>query len=142
MKAFSWPADIESFIRSIIIEKPILNVCAGESEFGDIRIDKFHSPYFYPIDAKADMIALPFKNDAFGAVFCDPPWNDAYVKMTAQFCGEAIRAAPVLYLMSPWIWGTTRANLTHVWYRVTPGFNRAILICRYQRNHVTEGGLK
>jgi len=131
--AFSWGKDIEDFVKEIILERPILNVCSGDSPLGDVRLDKHKVEGFFPSDVLADMSSLPFTDDSFGAVFCDPPWGVHMKKKCGDFCKEALRVAPVLYLMSPWVWGTARAVMTKVWVRQHPGFNNAILISRYER---------
>jgi hypothetical protein len=132
--AFSWPKYIEDFVRAQVKETPLLNVCSGASSFGDVRLDRY-----FPADVKADMTALPFKDDAFAAVFADPPWDASIKKKCADFCKEALRVAPVLYLMSPWIWGTSAAELELCWVRQHPGINNAIVVSKYRRK--TELGM-
>lgn len=129
--AFSWTKNIGEFIQEVVTEKPVLNVCAGHSDFGDVKVDKYE-----PADYQADWTELPFKDDTFGAVFCDPPWDATMKKTCAGFCKEAMRVAPVLYLMSPWIWGTSKAELTNTWVRQHPGINNAIVLARYERKVV------
>jgi len=138
--AFSWNKGIEDFVRELIKERPILNVCSGDSPLGNVRLDIVRIGGFFPSDVIGDMSSLPFRDDSFGAVFADPPWGANLKEKCATFCKEALRVAPVLYLMSPWIWGTSQATMTKVWVRQHPGFNNAILITRYERNGVAEYG--
>jgi len=126
--AFSWPKGIEQFLGAVITERPLLNVCSGLSPLGDVHLD-----LYVQCDVRADMTALPFKDDAFGAVFADPPWDATIKKKCADFCKESMRVAPVLYLMSPWIWGTSAAELEACWVRQHPGINNAIVISKYRR---------
>lgn len=130
--AFSWHRHIERFLESIVTETPLLSVCAGpNSRFGDIRIDRHVAPV--PPSAIADWTALPFGDDTFAAVFADPPWNVAYMKPCADFCKEALRVAPVAYVMSPWLWVNRAAKRSNIWVREFPGVNVPILIVRYER---------
>jgi hypothetical protein len=126
--AFSWPKNIEAFIREVVTEAPVLNVCSGHSTFGDVHMDKYE-----PADVQGDWTELPFEDNSFGAVFSDPPWDATMKKSCADFCKEAMRVAPVLYLMTPWIWGTSKANLSKCWVRQQPGINNAIVLSRYER---------
>jgi len=126
--AFSWTDSIDHFVRDVVTERPILNVCAGAVNFGDVKVDKY-----LPSDARADMVALPFKDDSFGCVFSDPPWDASMKAKIASFCKESLRVAPVLYLMSPWHWGSSSRTIDKVWLREFPGISNAILIVKYRR---------
>jgi len=128
IEAFTWTTTIDRFVREIITERPLLNVCSGRELFGDINVDLYE-----PSDVKADWLKLPFKADTFAAVFADPPWNGGYKKASADFVKEALRIAPIVYVMSPWIYGSKSASLTRVWVRQLPGVNNAIVIARYER---------
>lgn len=131
IRAFSWRADIDSFVRAQIKEKPLLHVCSGPvSSFGNIRMDRYVKPI--PPAVIGDWTNLPFQDNSFGAVFADPPWNIGYMKACADFCKEALRVAPVAYVMSPWLWckkGVARS----IWLREFPGVNQPILFVRYVR---------
>ena len=130
--AFSWHRDIDSFLCEAIPERPLLHVCSGpQSDFGDVRVDRYVKPV--PPGAIADWTALPFPSDSFAAVFADPPWNMAYMKPCADFCKEALRIAPVAYVMSPWLWVNENAKRTNIWVREFPGVNVPILLVRYER---------
>jgi len=139
IKAFSWPKDIERFLKESIRERPLLNVCCGESLFGDVRMDKYNDySLFAPPDVIGDMEELPFENDSFGAVFSDPPWYANYKQKSANFIKDALRVAPVVYLMSPWIYGSSNAKLTDCWVRQHPGINNAIVLARYERADIVQ----
>ena len=128
IKAFSWTGTIQRFLDETVHERPLLNVCAGKTLWGDVTVDRYE-----PTSVKADWLALPFGGDSFGAVFADPPWNGGYKKAVAQFMREALRVAPVAYLMAPWIYGAAWVQLTHCWVRQMPGVNQAITLTRYAR---------
>lgn len=130
--AFSWHGSIADFLNDIIKEKPLLHVCSGPvSEFGDVRIDRYVQPMAPGVIA--DWTALPFAPNSFGAIFADPPWNLSYMKACAEFCKEAMRIAPVFYVMSPWLWINSGALREKIWIREFPGINNPILIVKYAR---------
>jgi hypothetical protein len=132
VKAFSWHSRIEQFVDSIIDEYPLLHVCSGpHSKFGNVRLDRFVEPR--PPGVMADWCNLPFRDNSFGAVFADPPWNLGQMKTCADFCHEALRVAPVAYVMAPWLWVKKGVRRTDIWVREFPGLNVPILIVRYQR---------
>jgi hypothetical protein len=128
IEAFSWTDTIQRFLNDVIVEKPLLNVCSGKTKWGDITMDLYE-----PANVKGSWLLLPFADNSFGAVFCDPPWNGAYKKDVAMFMREAMRIAPVAYLMAPWIYGGKTFPLTKCWVRQLPGVNNAIVLGRYER---------
>jgi hypothetical protein len=128
VEAFSWPGTIEAFLQAQVTERPLLNVCAGRTRWGDVTMDRYEVS-----DVLGDWTALPFRNDEFGAVFADPPWDAEYKAQIAAFMREALRVAPIAYLMAPWIYGAAWAQLTDTWVRQMPGVNRAVTLTRYQR---------
>jgi hypothetical protein len=129
VKAFSWTGTIQRFLDEQIIERPLLNVCAGRTSWGDVTVDRYEQA-----KVKAAWIALPFASSSFGACFADPPWDAEYKPEVAAFMREALRVAPVAYLMAPWIYGAAWARMTDCWVRQLPGINRAVVLTRYERN--------
>ena len=128
IEGFSWTSTIERFLCEIIEERPLLHVCSGKSDFGDVTVDKYTKAEY-----NADMIDLPFVNDSFACVFCDPPWNNGMKKEVAKGMKEFIRVAPVVYLMSPLVWGSSKASMVKCWVRYFPGVNQAVVISKYIR---------
>ncbi len=129
IEAFSWTGTIQRFLDEVVTERPLLNVCSGKTRWGDaVTMDRYE-----PADVKGSWVFLPFGNDAFGAVFADPPWNGHYKSDVALFVREALRVAPVAYLMAPWIYGASWAKLDKVWVRQLPGVNETISVSRYRR---------
>lgn len=130
--AFTWHADIDTFLREQIRETPLLHVCSGPiSPLGAVRVDRYVQAIQPAV--LADWCALPFVSDSFAAVFADPPWFASYMKQSADFCKEALRVAPVAYVMSPWLWCSREASRTNIWVREFPGINQPILFVRYER---------
>lgn len=129
VEAFSWPRSVDDFLAINVTERPLLHVCSGRSDFGDTTCDLYE-----PADVQASWIDLPFGDDAYGAVFADPPWNSGYKSDVAAFMREALRVAPVAYLMAPWVYGAARARLSRVWVRQMPGVHAPVLLTRYERH--------
>ena len=129
--AYSWHGGIDHFVRTVVSEAPLLHVCSGASDFGDVCVDRYVMPK--SLGVVADWEALPFAANSFAAVFADPPWNMAQMKACANFCEDAIRIAPVLYLMAPWLWIRAGVKRTKIWVREMPGINVPVLIVRYER---------
>src|SRR3990167_6910866 len=128
VEAFTWTPTITRFLDEIIRERPMLEVCSGPNRFGDTTIDLYELA-----DVRADWTSLPIASNSYEAVFADPPWNSGYKTAVSRFVKEALRVAPVAYLMAPWIYGGKTAHLTNVCVRHFPGVNTAILITRYER---------
>lgn len=128
IEAFSWTGSIGKFLATAIPEAPLLNVCSGREPFGEVSCDRFE-----PADVRADWTMLPFADSSFAAVFADPPWDATYKKDSALFIREALRIAPVCYLMGPWVYGAQWAALDRIWVRQLPGINTPIVIGRYCR---------
>ena len=132
VEAFSWHDSIDQFLNTIIEETPLLHVCSGPvSSYGDVRADKYVQPIAPGV--MADWLNLPFQENSFGAVFADPPWNTSYMKPSADFCKEALRIAPIAYVMSPWLWVNRHFPRLKIWVRDFPGVNNPILIVKYGR---------
>lgn len=126
--AFSWDGQVDHFLRWHVTETPLLHVCSGRSSWGDVTVDRYE-----PADVQADWTDLPFADDSFAAVFADPPWNSGYKAAVAAFVHEAMRVAPVVYLMAPWIYGGSAAPLDRVWVRQFPGVHAPIILARHER---------
>jgi hypothetical protein len=128
-EAFSWTDSVEAFVRWTVKETPLLNVCAGRTGFGDVTLDLHEAA-----DVHGSWTALPFERDSFGAVFADPPWDSGHKTEVAEFMREALRVAPVAYLMAPWLYCAAWAPISRVWWREFPGIHTPILLSRYERS--------
>ena len=127
-EGFSWTGTIQSFLDTVVTESPFLNVCSGKTRWGDVTVDKYEKA-----DVQAEWDRLPFPDDSFGAVFADPPWDSGYKLTTSLFVKEALRIAPVAYLMAPWLYCASWATITHLYFREIPGVNTPVLLTRYER---------
>lgn len=70
VNAVLWPKKVEAFVASKLVGKS-LHVCCGKSMIGDLRVDLFDET----ADVKADAAKLPFEDESFDTVLCDPPYN-------------------------------------------------------------------
>jgi hypothetical protein len=128
VEAFSWGGSVDLFLAVYVTERPVLHVCSGRSAWGDTTVDLYE-----PADVRATWTDLPFPDDSYRAVFADPPWNSGYKGDVAAFMREAMRIAPVAYLMAPWLYGGALAPLSRVWVRQMPGVHAPVLLTRYER---------
>src|SRR4030065_1058655 len=116
IEIFSWTGSIQAWLDKIVPERRLLNVCSARQAFGDVTIDLYE-----PADVRGNWMALPFLRDSFGAVFADPPWDAEYKQHVARFVREALRVAPVAYLMAPCTYAALWAPLPPLWGRYIPG---------------------
>lgn len=129
IEAFSWTETVDEFVRAVVTESPLLNVCSGRSGWGDVTVDLFERA-----DVRADWGGpWPFRSDTFGAVFADPPWDSGHKAKVAGYVREALRVAATAYLMAPWLYGAGWAVPDRVWVRHFPGIHAPILLTRYRR---------
>lgn len=68
-----WPDAVSHVLWRLLIPRS-LHVCAGMSPLGDVRLDKNASH----VDVRADAARLPFADDAFASILCDPPYNGEF----------------------------------------------------------------
>lgn len=89
-KAWVWPEQVENELKKYI-RGYSLNICAGLSSLGDVKIDL--EP-LRPNILKGDMNALPFSDNTFDTVLADPPWKINFFKRMKPFF-EAVRVCKV-----------------------------------------------
>lgn len=74
VKKVLWPHEVTEVIQSLLIPRS-LHVCAGLSPLGDVRLD--NDPNNKP-DVLGDASKLPFEDESFESVLCDPPYNGQF----------------------------------------------------------------
>ena len=116
-------------IEHQIPEKPLLHACCGDDHFGDVNID-------IRSEVKPDFVCdvtkeLPFKENEFAAAFADFPWIEKWRWNAARAIKEMLRVAPIVYIISPWLYGakTCYPDTINVSWR--PGINHPILFVKY-----------
>lgn len=96
-----WNKSVEDFIRTKV-NGYSLNVCAGKSPIGDIKID------LDPKDKsilKGDMRLLPIKSNKFDTVISDPPWKIGYYERFKPFfeCVRVCKVGGLIIYNATWI---------------------------------------
>lgn len=89
-KVWIWPEKVERKIKNYI-RGYTLNVCAGRSKLGDIKIDL--DPIGPGVE-RGDMNNLPYPDNTFDTVISDPPWKINFFKRMKPFF-EAVRVCKI-----------------------------------------------
>lgn len=85
-----WPLKVENKIKKLMTGYS-LNVCAGASPLGDVKID---IEPISPAVQKGDMNNLPFDDEIFDTVISDPPWKIGFFKRMKPFF-ELVRVCKI-----------------------------------------------
>ena len=121
-------------IEHLIPERPLLHVCCNRDHFGDVNVDI--DPDVNP-DVVADVTdfpgGLPFEDDSFAAAFADFPWVGSFKFPSTRAIKEMLRVAPVVYTISPWLYGCRIAHPDFIKVSWQPGIHDPILFVRYER---------
>lgn len=118
-------------IEHEIKQSPLLHACCAEDHFGDVNIDI--RPEVKP-DVVCDVTKeLPFKDDQFNAVFMDTPWIEKWRWDCARAIKQLLRVAPIVYVMSPWLYGAKTCYPEFINVSWRPGINHPILFVKYVR---------
>ena len=120
-------------IEHSITERPLLHACCNKDHFGDVNLDS--DPSVEP-DVVGDVCDMPFDDDSFAAAFADFPWVQSWRFQSARAIKEMLRVAPVVYTISPWLYGARICypEVIHVSWR--PGINHPILFVKYVRTEL------
>jgi len=114
-----------------IQERPLLHACCNEDHFGDVNIDI--RPEVKP-DYVCDVTKeLPFKNDEFSAAFMDCSWKENWRWDCARAIKQLLRVAPIVYVISPWLYGARTCYPETIEVSWRPGINHPILFVKYIR---------
>jgi len=116
-------------IEHKIPEKPLLHVCCAEDHFGTVNIDI--RPEVKP-DFVCDVTKeLPFKENEFAAAFGDFPWVQSWQWNAARAIKQMLRVAPIVYTISPWLYGARTCYPETINVSWRPGINHPILFVKY-----------
>lgn len=121
-------------IEHRIPEHPLLHACCAEDHFGDVNIDV--RPEVNP-DKVCDITCkIPYPDNSFAAAFADFPWIKSWRWNVGKAMKELLRVAPVVYTISPWLYGAKTCYPDNVMVSWRPGINSPILFVRYVRREV------
>lgn len=127
-----WPADVERFVRERC-ESPILHVCSGQSQLGDVLLDADarHGP-----DVQADMTNLPFQDMSFETVIADPPWKSVDVFKRHTLFYELVRVTAIggtIIHNATWVPESDQCDLVGEYRRQDGSFRDASIISVHER---------
>ncbi len=92
-----WNDEVHIAINKLLQGRS-LHVCCGHSRMGDVWVDM--NPEVKP-DFIADAARLPFKNESFDTVFCDPPYNGK-MQWNHDMLSELSRVAASRIIFQHW----------------------------------------
>jgi hypothetical protein len=92
-----WPEAVQEFLTTQLISKS-LHVCCGKSMLGDVRFDS--DPVNKP-DFVGDAARLPFDDESFESVLCDPPYNGVF-QWNHDLLNELSRVAKQRIIFQHW----------------------------------------
>ena len=118
-------------IEHLIHEKPLLHCCCANDHFGDVNVDI--RPEVKP-DCVCDVTKeLPFKDNEFASAFADFPWIEKFRWDSARAIKQMLRVAPIVYTISPWLYGAKTCYPEKIEVSWRPGINHPILFVKYVR---------
>ena len=130
-----WNKSVQDFIADKM-KGYSLNVCAGKSKLGDVKID------LDPTDRsviKGEMKNLPFDDETFDTICSDPPWKIGYFDRWKPFL-ECVRVCKVggrVIYNAYWIPDSKQVKLDKVIVRQDSAFTNTSIISIFTRisNH-------
>jgi len=111
-KAWSWPEQVEDFIRARA-EGFTIHVMNGQSSLGQLRVDKFTEN----TDIRADALWLPIRSEVADTVISDPPWDMDYV-LKPRLISEMrriLKFGGTLIFNAPWCPKCPGMALLEIW---------------------------
>lgn len=128
-----WPDRVERLFREHM-EGETLHVCCGKSDLGDITVDA--DPDRDP-HVVADMFDLPFGENTFDTVICDPPWHEiqSVGQKHSLFFELVRRVRPngVILWNALTLPSSNQTELEDVWVRQDFEEGKASVIAKYRR---------
>lgn len=91
-----WPEAVSDFLVSLFLG-PCLHVCCGKSTIGDCRLDLNECA----VDVRGDAARLPFKDESWPTVLCDPPYNGKF-QWNHDLLSELARVAQQRIIFQHW----------------------------------------
>ncbi len=135
-KCWVWNKSVEEFVRTRV-RGYCLNVCAGKSTIGDVKID------LEPKDKsvkQGDMRSLDFVDSRFDTVIQDPPWKIGYYQRMAPFfeCVRVCKVGGQIIYNAYWIPESKCAELKEVWIRQDMPWSNTSIISIFEKTREVE----
>jgi len=130
-KCWIWNKTVTDFIR-YRVHGYSLNVCAGKSAIGDVRVDV--EPQAEGV-IKADMRKLPFEDNTFDTVISDPPWKIGFYHRMKPFF-ECVRVCKIkghIIYNAYWIPTSKLVKLEEVYVRQETDWSNTSVITVFKK---------
>jgi hypothetical protein len=132
IKSWEWPDEVTDEIEKLLEDGQTLNICAGASRLGDVKIDL--DPQKADVQ-KGDMRALLFDDETFDNTIIDPPWKLGYYQRFRPFY-EAVRVTKVGGLIiynATWIPHSDQCELLGVYVRRDSHWGNVSVVSVFKR---------
>lgn len=130
-KCWIWNDTVANFVNKRV-KGYSLNVCAGASDIGDVKVD------LDPLDRsviKGDFKFLKFKDNTFDTVISDPPWKIGYYDRWKPFF-ETVRVCKVggiIIYNAYWLPQSDDVELLECFIRSDEPFTNASIISVFKK---------
>ena len=112
VKKVLWPEEVSEVLQSLLISRS-LHVCCGHSPLGDVRcdFDRETNP-----TVVCDAANLPFADESFESVLCDPPYNGNFQWNHDLLC-ELSRVTSKRIIFQHWFIPSDPDGLWKKWHK-------------------------
>jgi len=126
-----WNKSVEEFVKSRI-KGYSLNVCAGKSSLGDVKMDL--DPQDKSI-IRGDMKNLPFDTNTFDTVIEDPPWKIGYYDRWKPFfeCVRVCKVGGIIIYNAYWLPQSDDVKLKECYARSDSSFTNVSIIAVFEK---------
>ena len=131
-----WNQTVEDFIKPFV-KGYSLNVCAGKSSLGDVKIDL--DPHDRTV-IRGNMIALPYPDNTFDSVIQDPPWKIGFYQRMKPFfeCVRVCKIGGNIVYNAYWIPTSKIVKLKGIWARQDADWTNTSIISVFEKITATK----